>query len=104
MGQETQNANNHLDAVYEIFHAGNGGSLPTTMELDAWIATYGVYNTTLRAKVAEEALSALQQRECTYLVETAAMTVVWKSCTCTSGACQPSIVPGLQELATALGD
>ncbi len=67
----------------------------------SWADTYGLFNSTVRA-MDDQTLSQLQSRECTYLVETASMQIVWKSCTCTNGQCEPSIVPGLQELATAL--
>ena len=96
MSDETQNPNHNLHAVYEVLV---NGATPT--DVVNWATAWGLVNSTLRAKDAQT-LAELGSRECTYLVETEAMTIVWKSCTCTGGQCEPSIVPGLQELDAAL--
>ncbi|MBW2526340.1 MAG: hypothetical protein JRI23_19325 [Deltaproteobacteria bacterium] len=74
----------------------------TSTDVTNWANAYGLFNHTLRAKD-DDTLAQLEQRECTYLVETAAMTIQWRSCTCLGGNCEPSIVPGLAELDAALG-
>lgn len=66
-----------------------------------WANAYGLYNSTVRAKD-DQTLAELENRECTYLVETASMQILWRLCTCLGGNCEPSIVPGLQELDAAL--
>ena len=96
LGAETQNPSNNLRAVYEVMVGGESEG-----DLAAWIQTYGLYNHSVR-DVGSETLSQLVSRECTYLVETATMTIRWKECSCTNGACEPSIVPGLAALDAAL--
>jgi len=96
LGAETSNPNHNLHAVYELMV---GGESPT--DLDAWIFAYGLFNNTVRA-LDSASLAELVKRECTYVVETATMKIRWKLCSCTTGSCEPSIVPGLVELDTAL--
>jgi len=96
LSAESQTTGHNLRAVYEILVQG-----ATSSDVTSWANTYGLVNHTLRAKD-EQTLTELQSRECTYLVETAGMTIVWKSCTCLNGQCEPSIVPGLQQLNAAL--
>ena len=70
-------------------------------EVTAWADNYKLFNSVVRAKD-EATLDALQSRECSYVVETATMQIIWRSCTGTEGAPPFSIGEGLAELAAAL--
>ncbi len=102
MGAEVNNPNNHLDAVYHILHANGSGGLPTEAQMDNWVTNYGLENATLASKDAAATLTALQKRECTYLVDTNDMTITWKQCSGTNGQGPLSISEGLTQLAAAL--
>ncbi|MEZ4438983.1 MAG: hypothetical protein R3B72_07830 [Polyangiaceae bacterium] len=104
MGAEKSNPQNHLDAVYSIFHAGPGAGLPTEQNMASWVAFYELWNPTLAATDAQAALAALQKRECVYIVDTSDMTIAWKECSCTNGCNDPSISRGLDELDALLGN
>lgn len=98
LGAEADKPDHNLHAVVHFLHANLFGQLPSQAEVDAWIETYGLHNTTLAATDAQAMLAALDRRECVYVVETAGMTIVHKACSCTNAACEPSIVTGLAEL------
>ena len=102
MGENATNGNSNLDAVYHIIHANSSSGLPTKEDMDAWILTYGLENPSLAAKDSTATVTALQQRECVYIVDTSDMTITWKQCSCTSGNCIPSVEAGLIELDTKL--
>ena len=91
--------------VFEIVYANNGGNDPSMMEVNAWIDTYDLFNNTLMpgGSSGNEILNAFDRRECTYLIETGCMTVQWRLCTCTNGACQTSAELALEWLSEALG-
>ena len=82
--------------MYEVLVSGG-----TQTDLTNWVSTYSLFNNSVRAKD-DQTLSELEERECTYLVETATMEITWRLCTCLGGNCEPSIVPGLAELDAAL--
>jgi len=92
-----------MHAVYHVVYNGpDYGELPSRAKLDAWIETYELVSNVVVPDDPDAAEEAFDHRECTYLVETAGMTIAWKRCTCTDGACTTSVELGLQELKTAL--
>ncbi|MEQ9321412.1 MAG: hypothetical protein RIF41_19770 [Polyangiaceae bacterium] len=92
-----------MHAVYHVVYDGpDPGDPPSQDKLDDWITTYELVNNVLVPDEPDHAEEAFDRRECTYLVQTADMTVTWKLCTCTGGNCTTSAEVGLAELAAAL--
>jgi hypothetical protein len=104
LGDESVNNPNHnLHAVHHVVYNGpSNGQVPTQAQLDEWILTYGLVNNVYRPFSESEALSVFEKRECTFLLETAGMTILWKECTCTGGNCTTSVELGLSQLDAAL--
>jgi hypothetical protein len=104
LGREAQdNPQAAMHAVYHVVYNGpDHGEAPTRDKLDAWIETYDLVNNVLVPDDPDEAEDVFDKRECTYLLETAGMTIQWKSCTCTGGDCVTSAELGLSELQAAL--
>jgi hypothetical protein len=96
MSAETSNPSNNLHAVYEVLVHGEDMT-----DVTNWANTYQLYNTTVRAKD-DQTLMQLIRRECTYLVETATMQILWQLCTGTNGQPPYSIEQGLIELDAVL--
>jgi hypothetical protein len=93
-----------MGAVYQVIYSG-AEEPPAQSEIDAWITTFGLYNSVLvpEASAPEEVLDALDRRECAFIVETGCMQIQWKLCSCGELGCDSTADVGLDELTTALG-
>lgn len=94
-----------MGSVYHVIYNNTLAQTPTEAEAENWIVQYDLYNNTLipGGSDAQTILNAFDTRECTYIVETGCMTVLYKECTCTSGNCTTSAETALEELSAALG-
>lgn len=92
--------------VFEFVYHNSSNQPASQSDVEVgWIQQYDLYNNTLIPGVsdANAILNAFERRECTYLLETGCMTVVWRSCTGTNGQPPFSANEGLTELEIALG-
>jgi hypothetical protein len=85
LGQEAQNNNPNLGAVFEVLVANNANELASQQDIMGWVNQYLIYNSTVATTDMNTFVSA--DRECTFIMDTATMTIQWKECTCKSGTC-----------------
>ncbi len=86
----------HIGAVFQVVYSGDDEP-PAPSEVEAWILNYELHNSTLLPDGnADAVLSALDRRECAFIVETGCMTIQWKVCS-NEGA-----PDGLEQLDVAL--
>jgi hypothetical protein len=96
-----------LDAggiIIEILAGGNTGGQPTRQELDAWITTYGLTVTTVKDpdSMPQASLTALVQREHTYIVDLSTMKIVNFFAGTTTGLTTTGAKTGMQMMLTLL--
>jgi hypothetical protein len=107
LGDAYDNGYLHMGNVFEVVYKNSQVQSPSQNDVAVgWIEQYDLYNNTLMPGVStdDDILSAFANRECTYLVETGCMTVLWKNCTGTNGQPPFSAEQGLTELNIALGN
>ena len=105
MGDEYDNGYPHMGNVYEFVYRNSANQPAMQNDVEqGWIQQYDLHNNVLipGASSAADILSAFERRECTYIVETGCMTVLWRSCTGTNGQPPYSAEQGLGELEIAL--
>jgi hypothetical protein len=97
-----------LDAggiIIEILGGGNTGGQPTRAELDAWITTYALPVTTVKDpdSMPQASLTALQQREHTYIVDLTTMKIINFFAGTTTGLTTTGAMQGMQAMLQLLG-
>ena len=84
-GQAAIDGNPNLGAVFEVLVGNNSSQICSQQDIMAWINMYGLYNSTIATK--DMTTFTTNDRECTFIMDTATMTIQWKECTCKSGTC-----------------
>jgi hypothetical protein len=99
LGDEVGDGNPNLGYVYEILIQG-----ASAQQVSDWSTQYKIFNSVMRDPTSATK-AALQDRECTYLVETKTMEILWRDCTCKAGPTicpETSLIVGLTKLDDAI--